>query len=248
MKHFRLTLAALGLLSLSLSACSSFLGNGFDNQESYQITVIDQATGQPVPDAEVQFWAYFTGTFGRAYLLQDQQPTDASGTASFALEYDDDTAQTLRDSVDSATEGIVFQIDMPGKLIVMDISDAAGASYPPVIINRELPLNASLTYTVRKLAVLQFQMQDTLNPSLYDEVRFFWRELDAVAGTALDGLNTYQEDISAEPQLWVAADREVELRWEAYEGPDPNNLTLVSTHLDTVNVAFGTTLDYPIIH
>lgn len=230
-----------------LSACSSFPA-GPDNQNQYTVIVLENGTKQPEFGVDIDFFAYFTGTFGRAYLLETQGVTDQNGTVMFDLEYDDADAQILRDSVESITEAPVFQIGINGPYAVWRIYDQNNEEYPPVIINREVPAGTELTFEATRTALVEFTMQDTMNPSLFDEVRITSREIAPVGQDTLKG-NAFYFDFQP-PMLLssIAADSDTEIRWEIFEGPDQGSLQKVGEGIDTIRAPFGGMVEYTIFH
>ncbi len=243
------TLPLLLLVTVTFSACSSFLGRQPDNQHPYSLTLLNRDTDQPIPDVDISFQAYFTGTFGRAYLLDDRQTTNASGEVEFVLEYDDDLAQQYKDSVESETEEPVFQIGINALFAVWEITDQNGQMLPPVIINRELPPGTNLTYRVSPTAAMEFIMLDTLNPQLADEVRINWREVGPTPQTPFEGSLIYDDVTMSGPVIRaIPADAEVEINWETFEGPDLGSLQKSGEGADTVNVSFGQTGSLTIYH
>lgn len=243
------SIICLFLLGILIMSCSNSPVEVFDNQETYSIRVLDNATKQPEAGVPVTFLSYFTGTFGRAYLLETDGVTAADGRVSFDLNYNDALAQQLRDSVESVSEDPLFQISIDnGGYLVWRIYDQDGEEFPPVIINREIPQGTELTYEAGKVASVEFVMVDTLNPDLLDEVRISIREIAPVGTDTMKQSLTYSDYTSANKSGVVAADSDTEIFWEIFEGPDQTSLQKVREGADTVNVAFQSMLNYTIYH
>lgn len=239
-------------LGMLLASCSSSPVEGFDNQEMYVVKVLNNGTKQPEVGVPISFSSYFTGTLPRAYLLEDEGVTGSDGRITFTLNYDDDQAQQLRDSVQSVTEAPLFQILINGDGYIMwRIYDQDGIQYPPLIINRELPAGTELTFEAGQYGGVEFIMEDTLNPDLLDEVRISLREIDpAGTDTLIQYVTYYDFKNSNNSNNWgaVSAGRDSEIHWEIFEGADESSLQKVREGIDTVNVPFQSTLSYKIYH
>lgn len=243
------SITCIFFLCILLMSCSRSPVEVFDNQEAYTVRVLNNGTKQPEADVPITFQSYFTGTFGRAYLLETEGVTTADGKVSFDLNYDDELAQQLRDSVESVSEDPLFQISIDnGGYIVWRIYDQTGEAFPPVIINREIPAETELAYEAGKVAPIEFVMVDTLNPDLLDEVRIYLREIAPVGTDTLSQSLTYVDFTNSNNLGVVAAGSDTEIFWEVFEGPDQNSLQKVREGTDTVNVPFQSMLSYTLYH